>query len=403
MRSYKEQYATGSISEALSRISQLHVRLTHPGEVKVLAPHLSFFSGNSDARNTQWTLDAEDDWEVAGAKGRGNKKTSKGHRHRDSPAAAGPRRVWSRVEFNRDGERYLPMHPLRADKIHLDLSAYTRIPLRSCDDKGVAIETPEAKVWAYNTYVMKHTGKALATDLRLNPSVGPAHSRDFPSGLSVFEPLDTDLGAKAFAELPGLFGMPSSNYDPRRPNGQGRDILFFGKKGQPENPYIPATDALREIQEKGFHNLHDFIVMHINAILATTGGNPEIIDEIAFNLLRYMPEKGILAHIDNISDFGGQFGPIFTVAMGRGAKYLDLLPILTHEEKPSIRLITKQFQTVMIQGEARSDYAHAVPCGNREMQYTIAFKFPLIEGGTPGPTYHSDLFGPVPTVELRVE
>ena len=406
MPAYTERYSTGSISEALSRISQLHIRLTHANEEKVFTPSISFFQ-NDYGEKTKWTLDTGGDsegWSVVSKKKESKPKTHRAHSSGGGgPAAASTHRsTRGRVEFMGDGERYLQVRCLEADIIELDITDYTRKSIPPCDIKQVPIDTPEAKVWAYNYYVMKPRGKGLQTDLIRNPRIESADTHDFPSGLAVFEPLDTELGDKSCEELELIFQHKIGTYNPNKPSTSGSDILYFGKKDQRENSFISAANALRDIQDKGFSALHDFIVLHINAILATTGGTPEIIHETALNLIRYKPNHGIFAHIDNISDFGGQFGPIFTVAMGKGPKYLDLLPILTSEDKPSIRLITSQYQTILVQGEARSDYAHAVPCGNEETQYTIALKFPEVKEGTPGHPYYSEMFGLVPTVKLRL-
>ena len=88
--------------------------------------------------------------------------------------------------------------------------------------------------------------------------------------------------------------------------------------------------------------------------------------------------------------------------MSADPKSLNLLPVLTAGDESSMRLTTTQFQTVMLQGEARSDYAHSVPRGSPFTHYTIAFKLPFVRSGTPGPDHHSPSFGRVPTIVLDV-
>jgi hypothetical protein len=404
-------------------------------EQQKATPHAFSFFAPSTATG-KWALAADDgdDWEVVDTKKKPKAKetppaSSSGgrhgggpaashHRHDSGPAASyrrrdsGPaaHRDHFRDDFTGGRERYTSMEHMKGEIIDIDLEEYARRPLQRRDEKGNPIDTPEDMVWAYNHYVLKQArikprAKTLKTDLRANPGRDRAAPHDFPSGLAVLAPLDTDLGDKALMELHTLFQHNAPNFNPSTTSQDGPDIAYLVKRGKDARPpYMPITEALHDILNKRrLHNLHDFIVLHLKAILASTGAHPDIVHRIGLNVIRYQPNHGILAHIDNISDFGGQFGPIFTVAMGAGLKYLDLLPVLTPESagKLPVRLITEQYQTVLMQGEARSDYAHAVPHGNPNVQYTLAFKLPHVDGGTPGPTYYSDLFGPVQTVLMR--
>ena len=103
----------------------------------------------------------------------------------------------------------------------------------------------------------------------------------------------------------------------------------------------------------------------------------EYVENCGLMCLKYDPGSGIKRHIDGVAYFGNVFGPIFTLAMGEeGGKVLDMFPTLLDEvDAVPVRISTKPFETMIVQGQARAEWSHSVPTGNTKTQYTIAFKF----------------------------
>jgi hypothetical protein len=49
--------------------------------------------------------------------------------------------------------------------------------------------------------------------------------------------------------------------------------------------------------------------------------------------------------------------------------------LLDEVDAVPVRIATKPFETMIVQGQARAEWSHSVPTGNVSTQYTIAFKF----------------------------
>ena len=275
-------------------------------------------------------------------------------------------------------------------------------------DENEAINTPASKIYYYNKYVLKggkwkgrpnrqRTGRVMQSSVE--DRVGTA----IPGiqGLFVMDPLGTGLEEAAFTQMRAIFPRVRASRDPRIHDpdfGSGRrlTILFFNKKAP-----VTCKMAMTVLQELGYHELSNFIHAHYKAIQYLIQAPTEVMDNCSLTLVKYEQGEGLIAHIDGIGDFGNTFGPVFTIGMSEGAKYLDLFPVMTMGREAPVRLITQRYQTVMIQGAARSAWAHCIPSGNTSERYTIAFKFPDIPGARHSPPYECTELGTVPQITLR--
>ena len=279
----------------------------------------------------------------------------------------------------------------RLSDLVLDISRWKQrwdlVPHR--DEKG-PIETPSERLWAYNKYVLKRDRDELST--LFDTPIAHFGRAPPPKGVEVFDSFPLDgLEEAALADIRRIFaGVENKGRD-------GKTMLFYQKQ------QVSLSNVLDKMYYSyKAYDLYEYIMRHLRAIKNSTGATDDIMERCGLTLIEYLPGAGIYAHLDNLSDFGDTFGPIFTVSMSADLKSLDLLPVLTAGEESSMRLTTTQFQTVMLQGEARSDYAHSVPRGSPFTHYTIAFKLPFVRSGTPGPDHHSPSFGRVPTIVLDV-
>lgn len=265
--------------------------------------------------------------------------------------------------------------------------------------------SPSDKIFVLNGFVFKGRWRSRPGDSRRilqtthDACVGEEELPGLvPQGLSVFAPLGTGLERAAYEEMRALFGPGSHNnsdgtFDARA-SSTGLRVLFLDKKAP---VYMP--EALDRLSGLGFHELGKFIGLHAQAIRSLTGATQEDMSACSLTLVWYEAGRGMVAHIDGIGDFKKTFGPIFTIAMGEGSKCLDLLPVLTGggDESP-VRVTTKQFEIILLQGAARAAYAHCVPSGCDREQLTIAFKFPEIVGGKQAAPYHCLALGSIPVL-----
>ena len=156
-------------------------------------------------------------------------------------------------------------------------------------------------------------------------------------------------------------------------------ILFLGK-----NPNVHFLDVMCFLFEK-YRPLADFVLTHALAYLKIVDGCMDDLYKSSLTFFRYNPNAGLRPHIDGVGDFGNTFGPIFTLAMGSGTKYLDVLPTIVSDlgrRNRPIRIFTEQFQSILLQGPARVEYTHSVPFGVQKECMTIALKFGAIKNTT---------------------
>ena len=309
------------------------------------------------------------------------------------------------------------------------------VPIPTTDAKGDPINTPRERLWAVNDLILKHEDHIGTMTTCKNDSISKDEAK-IPEGCLVFEALQVEdkLGKDALRQLQDLYRNESNPKnkkseitealqelqklrrdesnpdtkisaitDEKHAHGSDLHFLFYSKKSP-----IYIEDVLNTLEKLKYRRLHEFILMHYKAIQNSLGATDIDMKACSLTFVKYSNGRGLIAHIDGIKDFRDTFGPIFTIAMGEGMKRLDLLPVATNEGEhyPPVRLFTQQFEITMLQGCARAAYAHSVPFGVRGNsepdQYTIAFKFPAIQGGNPGPSYHCDkLNADVPTIVMQ--
>jgi hypothetical protein len=93
-------------------------------------------------------------------------------------------------------------------------------------------------------------------------------------------------------------------------------------------------------------------------------------------LNHYDPMAAINPHVDTVFMFNGTLGPIFTVAMGPTEKMLDLIPVLLPDSYKPVRVFSKPNELMLMDGEARTLWAHSKPWNYPHEQFTLVFKCP---------------------------
>ena len=104
----------------------------------------------------------------------------------------------------------------------------------------------------------------------------------------------------------------------------GLTILYLLK-----DPPLYFMDVLKYLYEK-HRPLAEFVLVHAIASMNLLRGGMDDLRCSSDTFVRYRYEQGIRPHIDGVKNFGNTFGPIFTLAMGEGDKYLDKFPTVTN-------------------------------------------------------------------------
>jgi hypothetical protein len=166
------------------------------------------------------------------------------------------------------------------------------------------------------------------------------------------------------------------------------NILFY-KKGAPKEdfPFRRTYVLLR-----GFDRFLAKLVLNYGvAIQKTLGATAADLEYSAMSIVQYPVGAGIRQHIDNITDPGGTAGPIASIALGEGEKYLDLFPTITDDRRLlPVRIVTGSGHVVILDGDTRLEYSHCVPKGHHGLMYSLVFKFRRIRT-TPGARVNSQL------------
>ena len=231
---------------------------------------------------------------------------------------------------------------------------------------------------------------------------------DVPQGLVFFEYQDTpdkNIALTAVrAEMKNLFENLSSYNDSIQsdfvriykkegkcfwPDFDNKTITNhkFQHKFEENNCYLPLnTDFMMNwLDSNGFASIQHIFMHHYERIVDKlyTAQDTKIysIDEIKQHInqhstvqfLKYDEGVGIKAHIDNIlrSD-----ATVITIGIGRDVVY-DFSPILHTEHKfkgKVIRAILPEASAVLLNGDVRYHWTHAIPYGVPETKYTIIWK-----------------------------
>ena len=123
-------------------------------------------------------------------------------------------------------------------------------------------------------------------------------------------------------------------------------------------------------------SLAKYILIYLSIIRDMLQLDDVDMETVAMTINHYDPMGAINPHVDTVFIFNGTLGPIFTVAMGSSEKMLDLLPVLLPDTYKPVRLFSKPNEIMLMDGEARTLWAHAKPWNYPHEQFSIVFKFP---------------------------
>lgn len=130
-----------------------------------------------------------------------------------------------------------------------------------------------------------------------------------------------------------------------------------------------------------------YILIYLSVIRDLLRLDDNDMETVAMTINHYDPMGAINAHVDTVFIFNGTLGPIFTVAMGPSEKMLDLLPVLLPNAIRPVRLFSKPNEIMLMDGEARTLWAHAKPWNYPHEQFSVVFKFPEFRTKTHATTF----------------
>ena len=223
-----------------------------------------------------------------------------------------------------------------------------------------------------------------------------------PRGVHVYEsPAEVrDHIQQATKEMVQLFHeeeAPNSlheawlNYTANNPDAR-KILLFYAPTGEQSPDFYTILVQL----ERRFPVLAHVVKVYALSFAKLLGVDQETaFEKLHFTIVQYAPNADFRMHIDGAGNsMGNSAGPIFTVSLGKskaikrqdgsdalkaGEKILDFLPVLTEYRLDPVRLIIKQGDITVLSGSSRLEYAHAIPEGNPNWMYTMAFKFEHVE------------------------
>jgi len=142
--------------------------------------------------------------------------------------------------------------------------------------------------------------------------------------------------------------------------------------------FVPYGEALPMLE--GYPDLRKFCEAYGTFLCESLNISAEVFKtEVMLLLLMYDEGFGLWLHVDNVARTNGS--PICTVSLGPPDVNVDFVPVLkpTRSRIP-LRLNCNEGDMLMMQGEARYEWAHGIPYGLPTKKYTLMFKFNQIKG-----------------------
>jgi hypothetical protein len=160
--------------------------------------------------------------------------------------------------------------------------------------------------------------------------------------------------------------------------------LMFHPEAGGKNPKLSETFKILFAEAPA---LARYALMYTSMIRDILRLDSDEMEATYMSLNHYDPMGAVNPHVDTVYIFNGTLGPIFTVAMGPSEKMLDLLPVLPPNTCHPVRLFSKPNEIMLMDGEARTLWAHSKPWNYPFEQFSLVFKFPEMRTKTHATTF----------------
>jgi len=201
---------------------------------------------------------------------------------------------------------------------------------------------------------------------KITSHLSPLHT-DVPIGLHVYHVNGVlEFPPAIHTRFADFFARMGSNGIPHTGN------IAFYTRGDNTNIFSKTLPMLVRAER----HIAEVVEWYGESIKCILGASAEDLAESTMNIVYYAEDVGIKQHIDNITSMDMTVGPVASIAIGEGGKYMDLFPTITRNiELTPVRVITKFSDVIILDGDARLEYAHSVPLGHTSEMYSIVFKF----------------------------
>ena len=190
-----------------------------------------------------------------------------------------------------------------------------------------------------------------------------------PMGLHVFNPSKSIMPVDIDTRLDALFERNDGSVlrDP------GSNIIFYSHELGKRSPPLKITlNALKDLDV----DIYNTVLLYASAVKKILNASDDDIDNSSMSIVKYAIGKGIKQHIDNITDVGDTVGPLVSIALGEGKKFLDLMPTLADDPTlECVRVEVDKGDVILMDGDVRLEYSHSVPYGHDTVMYSLLFKF----------------------------
>lgn len=200
-----------------------------------------------------------------------------------------------------------------------------------------------------------------------------------PTGVHVFENRSIEFSPRFFSELEGLYAAtPADVLRDRGDDGRASNLIFHSSKhiDSPSNYGMNIEILKNHAPEVG-----RIMETYAHGVREALHASDSQLRECSMSIIRYDVGCGIRQHIDNIAgSLGFEVGPLVSIAVGQGEKYLDMLPTVTNDRslKP-VRITVNQGDVIVMDGPSRLEWSHSVPFGHSHVMYSLLLKFKTLD------------------------
>jgi hypothetical protein len=201
-----------------------------------------------------------------------------------------------------------------------------------------------------------------------------------PSGMHIFavpREITESLIQDALRDATNIYWNPKHRANKRihmiKPTpSPACNLLFYPGCGKEKHTVMDVFQVLFAEAP----SLARYALMYLSLIRDILRLDDDEMKSVSMALNHYDPMAAINPHVDTVYMFEGTLGPIFTVAMGPSEKLLDLLPVLLPDTYKPVRIFSKPNEIMLMDGEARTLWAHSKPWNYPHEQFTLVFKCP---------------------------
>lgn len=211
--------------------------------------------------------------------------------------------------------------------------------------------------------------------------------RDVPRGLHIFEcpSVGMIITSNVIAEIEAIYRRPRDYPTVPRLNASD-NIIFLRYPHGAETEQPTYADSLEIMQRCRLHHMIKLVKYYGSQLKHIFGITDNELDNSSVSIVRYdgVRNKGIRPHMDNFvptdedarSGYMREYlGPLITISLQNNVKYLDLMPMITSDTTlPSVRLLSGFGDIIVMDGQARLEYAHSVP-ESAGLKHSLCFKF----------------------------